>query len=115
MEFETATIDAPAKARKRVTAGEQNDQNPTQVAAQMGASQPAAPKQAIAGAHVGLPVQFMNLEGELLPARLQRASRINPSLWDVKISLNGSSIEPTRYNVPHSDTPKKGYWNFIPK
>ncbi len=63
---------------------------------------------------VGLPVQFHNGQ-EVLPAFLQRQSRTEPALWDLKISLAGAGTLVTRAGVKFSASgPLPGCWNFIP-
>ena len=63
---------------------------------------------------VGWPVQFTEDSGQIIPAVLQRRSIIHPAQWDVKISLVGAATWITRGAVRFSETPKPGYWNFIP-
>lgn len=78
-------------------------------------SEPVSRDEPIAGAHVGLCVQFCNRDGEIIPGILQRQSKASPGMWDVRIFLNSAAtMPPPRSSVPHSETPKPGHWNFIP-
>lgn len=64
---------------------------------------------------VGLPVQFSyGSAGEIIPGVLQRQNRTDPSLWDVRIWLNGAHTYVTRAAVKYSETPAPGCWSFLP-
>lgn len=63
---------------------------------------------------VGWPVQFCEDDGTLIPATLQRRSRTNGNLWDLKLSLNGAMVQSSRSAVAFSGEPKPGCWNFLP-
>ena len=69
----------------------------------------------IPGAQVGLPIQFCNHDGEVVPAVLQRLSRTDKRMWDVRYFPGGASVVSPCRAAPYSETPKIGHWNFIPK
>lgn len=62
---------------------------------------------------VGLPVQY-HTRTETLPAILQRQSKADPSLWDVKVFLSGASIPVLRVGVLQADEVKVGCWSLLP-
>lgn len=62
---------------------------------------------------VGLPVQY-HTDNEVLPGLLQRQSKADPALWDVRLFLGGPSLPVLRVGVKHSDEPKAGCWTFLP-
>lgn len=63
---------------------------------------------------VGLPVQYCQRDGEVIPGVLQRKGRLD-DLWDVRVFPNGASHPVLRSAVRFSETPKAGYWNYIPE
>lgn len=71
------------------------------------------PAPAVPGA-VGWPVQYCYGEGVILPATLQRRSKVDPTLWDIFFKLGEGMMLCGRAGVRYSPTPKPGHWNFIP-
>jgi hypothetical protein len=67
----------------------------------------------IAGAHVGVPVQFQMPSGPL-PAILQRQAAVDPRMWDLKVFLPAAVMASCRNGVRFSEEPQVGYWNFLP-
>lgn len=63
---------------------------------------------------VGLPVQYGTQDGPI-PAILQRPSRVDPDLWDVRIFPNGSALSVIRAGVRHAEECQSGHWNFLPE
>ena len=51
---------------------------------------------------------------DLLAAVLLRESRMNPGEWDLAILIPGGMAFSQRSAVKRSDTPRSGFWSFLP-
>lgn len=97
---DTATMDPPARPK------------PARSAKPLETSQASAP---VAGRTpcVGLPVQY-HTQTEILPGMLQRQSKADPNVWDVRVFLGGPSVPVLRIGVKQSDEAKAGCWTLLP-
>lgn len=118
----------PGRPRKAAAAGwepvaqEQEDRMPSPVPAAT-ASAPATEDEESAPepfldppgfACIGLPVQYVDHSGNLMPGILQSQPRTDKTTWNVRIFPEAMMAASVRGGVRYSPTPRVGCWSPLP-